>query len=202
MYDSLMRLLLTWDQTSRSRSHKKTRALETTQATTEELVDALVHQTTAVEAISRRAVSIATLRAHKTLHESETIVADLAMTTAVPSPLGVLDETPSIDTTAEDGADHAPLHMAATADHQSGMVEWKMIYRYQDALLATYRMCRSSSLMILIVNSSSGPRSRFKHVVCVSTSYTSHRTWPKRLSSSDRSWKAYKLWFDCRGCIN
>lgn len=163
----LLESQLTSDQTWRSPSHKRTLVLETAQAIIEEPVVALVRRTTVVEATSRRAESIATPQAHKIRRESETIAAGPEMTTAVPSPLALADETTSIDTTAEDEADHALHSIAVTADHQSEMVEWKMICRYLDAIREMFRMCRLSLLMILIVNSSSGRRSRSKHVVCV-----------------------------------
>lgn len=192
----LLKLLLTFNQTSKSPNHKRILALETAQATIEELADDHAHQNTAVEVISHREESIDTHQAHKTPHENETIVVDLGMITAAQSRLAMVDETMSTDTMVEGEADHALHRTAATTDQeaQCETVEWKMICRYQNALLEMFQMCKSSSLMTLIVSSSSGPKSRFKHVVCVSMSCTWHHTCQKMLSLSDRSWKAFKRW--------
>lgn len=164
----LLEPLLIHDQTSKSPNHRRILALETAQATIEGLADALAHQITVVEAISHRAELIATV-AHRIPHASEIIVVDLGTTTDVRSRLVMVDETTSIEMMAEDEADHALLRMVATQGQEAKceMVEWKMICPYQDALLEMFQMCRSFSLMILIVNLSNGPRSRFKHVVCV-----------------------------------
>lgn len=164
----LLESLLIYDQTSKSPNHRRILALETAQATTEGLADAPDRQITVVEAISHRAELIAIV-APRIPHASEIIGVDLGTTTDVRSRLVMVDETTSIDMMGEDEADHALLRIVAMQGREAKceMVDWKMICHYQDVLLKMFQTCKSFSLMILIVNSSNGPRSRFKQVVCV-----------------------------------